>query len=598
MRLILLLLLFATYSLCAQDPRLAQQYFDDGEYEKASVLFKSLYQKTRGSEVYFNKYIDCLIHLKNYKESEEVIKNEIKIRPKDVQLYVVYGALLEIMGEDSKAEKQYEEALDKLTADVTSIHRLGNAFVNANRYDLALATYEKGERLMQPNVFFTYNLADLYRRKGDLSTMIKYYLEGLQNKTVQLNNVQSLLIAYLGPEQFSELQSQLYQKIEQFPENNLYGELLMWSFVQMKDYSGAMRQAKALDRKLNENGNRIYTLAMTAYLDNDYRTAIDGFNHLREKGPGGSFYHEACRQSLVCQRNMIVEKKNYQSADLFNLRKDYQKYKEEFGNNYLSAALIIEYAELEARYLNNISQAIELLEELVKSPYVEIHIKAKAKLDLADYYLITGERWESTLLYSQVDKDFSEDELGEMARFKNARLSYFAGDFEWAQEQFDILKRATSRLIANDAIDLSVFIMDNLNQDTTGASLLQFSSAELKLFQNQYDSALLILDGISFSDPEIRFLEDDVWYLQAQIFHQQRNTTAAIERYEMILEKHPEEIRADNALYALARIYDHEKEDLEKAKSYYEKLFLDYSSSILAVEARKRYRQLRGDKMQ
>lgn len=591
--------LFAFYSsLYAQDPRLAQQYFSDGEFEKAASLYQSLYQKSPNNDSYFNKYLDCLMALKQYDESEELVKKEISKRPKEIQLYVSYGNLLTRRNQEDKAEKQFELAIDKLPADVSAIHRLGNAFIQITKYNLAIKTYEKGEKLMNPQVYFTYNLADLYRRKGDLSTMMKYFLDGLENGTVNMQGVSSLLITYLSTEQYKVLQTLIYQKLDRNPESIPLAELLQWSFIQVKDYSNALRQAKALDRKLNENGQRVYTIAVASASDNDLRTAIDGYNFIKAKGPSGSFYHEACRQVLFCSRQLIIEKNDYKQADLVQLEADYQKYKEEFGSNYLSAPLIIEYAELEARYLNNLEKAIELLLTLVKNNQIEARLKARAKLDLGDYYLIIGERWEATLLYSQVDKDFKEDELGEMARYKNARLSYFAADFEWAQEQFDILKRATSRLISNDAIDLSVFILDNLNQDTTGESLSMYSKAELKVFQNQYDSALYILDQIPFTNPEIKFLEDDVLFLQAKIYNHLKQTDVAIKKYELILEKHKEEIRADNSLYELAKIYDNQLNDKEKAKELYEKLFLDFSNSVLAVEARKRFRILRGDKVQ
>ncbi|MBK9722801.1 MAG: tetratricopeptide repeat protein [Saprospiraceae bacterium] len=598
MRKLLFLLCFYSSLIYSQDPRLAQQYYNDGEYEKAATLYQSMYQKNPNNDNFFNRYVDCLMALKQFSECEDIVRKEINRKPKEVQLYVTYGNLLIRRNDPDKAEKQFLDAVDKLTADVSIIHRLANAFIQITRYDLAIKTYEKGEKLMKSQTFFTYNLADLYRRKGDLETMMKYFLDGLENQSVQVQGIQNLLIAYLTPEQYKILQAQIYQRLDKNPESIPFAELLMWSLVQVKEYGNAFRQAKALDRKLNENGNRIFNLAMAAAADNDLHTAIDALNYIREKGVSGSFYHEACRQVLALRRQLIIERNDYKQADLVALETDYQKYKDEFGKNYLSAPLVIEYAELEARYLNNLDKAINLLLELVKSNFVEPHTKAKAKLDLGDYYLITGERWEATLLYSQVDKDFKEDELGELARFKNARLSYFAGDFQWAQEQFDILKRATSRLISNDAIDLSVFIQDNLNQDTTGESLSMYSQAELKVFQNQYDSALYKLNQIPFTDPEIKFLEDDVWFLEAKIYNHKKQTEAAIKKYELILEKHKEEIRADNALYELAQIYDYQLNNKEKAKELYEKLFMEFSNSVLAVEARKRFRILRGDKLQ
>jgi len=303
------------------------------------------------------------------------------------------------------------------------------------------------------------------------------------------------------------------------------------------------------------------------------------------------------RQTLFCRRKIIVENKNYSVQDLIDLEKDYDQFKNEFSQNRYAADILIEYAELEARYLNNIGKAIDILKAVIQNPVVDQRTKARAKLDLGDYYLISGERWESTLLYSQVDKDFLEDEIGELARYKNARLSYFAGDFNWAQEQFDILKQATSRLISNDAIDMSVFILDNINQDTLGLALSQYSKAELKVFQNQYQEALQLLDSILVQYPK-NSLEDDVFYLQAKIYNHLQLRDSAISRYNLILKDHKEEIRADNALYEMAQIYDFQLSEKTKAMELYEKLFTEFSGSTLAVEARQRFRKLRGDTVQ
>ena len=149
-------------------------------------------------------------------------------------------------------------------------------------------------------------------------------------------------------------------------------------------------------------------------------------------------------------------------------------------------------AELEALYLNDLDKAIAVLNELIQIIGVNRYILNNAKLDLGDYYLMQGGIWESTLLYSQVDKDLKEAYLGELARFKNARLSYFNGDFEWAQAQFDILKASTSKLISNDAIDLSVFITDNLGLDSIALPMELYARAELLSFQIDLMSHLLL----------------------------------------------------------------------------------------------------------
>ncbi|HMW39607.1 MAG: tetratricopeptide repeat protein [Saprospiraceae bacterium] len=586
-----------SFLLSAQDARLATQYYTDGEFEKALVMFQQLYQKNPGNEYYFKFYLNCLQSLNKNDEAEELLKKEIQNRPKDCQLHILYANLLNKRNQTDKAEKQFKLAIEKLPPDVIVVHNVANSLIELSRFDQAIEVYEKGERTLKGIAHFNYQLADLYRRKGDVDKMLSYYLEALEDRSLNQLSLQNLLQAYLPKEKMTDLQSALFTRIEKKPDDVGLAELLQWSYIQNKDFTGALRQAKALDKRMNENGSRPMYIGNICTNEREYKTAIEAFNYVKTLGPSGPYYMEALRQTLFCRRKIIVENKNYSVQDLIDLEKDYDQFKNEFSQNRYAADILIEYAELEARYLNNIGKAIDILKAVIQNPVVDQRTKARAKLDLGDYYLISGERWESTLLYSQVDKDFLEDEIGELARYKNARLSYFAGDFNWAQEQFDILKQATSRLISNDAIDMSVFILDNINQDTLGLALSQYSKAELKVFQNQYQEALQLLDSILVQYPK-NSLEDDVFYLQAKIYNHLQLRDSAISRYNLILKDHKEEIRADNALYEMAQIYDFQLSEKTKAMELYEKLFTEFSGSTLAVEARQRFRKLRGDTVQ
>ncbi len=581
----------------AQDVRLAMQYYSDGEYEKAAVLFQQLYQKNPGNDYYFKNYLNTLQALNKFAESEALIKKEMQLRPKDCQLHIIYGNLLTKNNDPDKAEKQFRLAIEKLPADVILVHNLANNFIELAKYDQAIEVYEKGEKLLKGIAHFNYQLADLYRRKSDIKLMLAYYLLALEDGSVNQMSIQNLLQVYLPKEKLSEFQSMLFARLEKNPENISLVELLQWTYIQNKDFLNALRQSKALDKRLSENGSRPMYIANICANERDYKTAIDAYQYVKSLGPAGPYYMEALRQILNCRRKLVVENKSYTAQDLKDLEQDYDLFEQEYSNNRLSAEILIEFAELEARYLNNTTKAIDILNKLIHNPIIDQRIKAKAKLDLGDYYLITGERWEATLLYAQVDKDFLEDELGESARYKNARLSYFAGDFNWAQEQFDILKQATSRLISNDAIDMSVFILDNLNQDTLGLALSKYSKAELKVFQNQFHEALNNLDSILILYPK-NSLEDDVFYLQARIYNQLQMRDSAISKYNIILQNYKEEIRADNALYEMAQIYDYQLNDKEKAKFLYERLFTEFSGSTLAVDSRLRFRKLRGDDVQ
>ncbi len=377
----------------------------------------------------------------------------------------------------------------------------------------------------------------------------------------------------------------------------MFPELLAWVFIQRKDYRNALRQVKALDLRLNENGMRIFNLGEIATADKDYDAAILAYDYLvEEKGRTGPLYLDAKRQSLRVRRFRLVEGYTYTQEELKELEGLYQIFLEEFGYNKSTASIILELSELQALYLNDLDKAIELLDGMIAFPSVNPQVQARGKLSLADYYLMKGDIWESTLLYSQVDKAFKEDILGHEARFRNARLAYYNGDFQWAQAQFDVLKASTSKLIANDALDLSVFIMDNLGLDTTAQALQMYADAELLVFRNQFETAFAKMDVLLDSFPE-HSLQDDILYLKGNIYTKKREYEQAVLLYQEIIEKFPEDIRADNSLFALAELNDKFLDNKEQAMILYENLFIDYSNSTFAVEARKRFRHLRGDNL-
>lgn len=582
------LLIACTTILSGQDARLAEQYFQDGEYEKAGILFAKLLDQNKNQNYYFNRLTDCLIYQDKTAEAETLVKKQLKSFPDEAGNYVVYGNLLDKMGQPDAAAEQYKKAIDKLPNDRSKITSLAGNFINMSKFDFAIAAYEKGMKVFNDKNMFPYLLADMYRRKDDVPKMIEYYLISLDADPQRDVTIESIFQRTFQPSDYLELQKQLYAAIQGAPRAIHFAEMLQWAMLQSRDYLGALRQARALDKMLDENGSRIYQIGQIAKSANEWDAAVKAFEYItKEKGPQNSFYVEAKKDALACKRNKIKLSASPTTMDeLKVLEQDYESFIQEFGKNRASSVLIIEYAELVALHLNNIPKAIAILDELIHLPNIPRPAAAQAKLNLGDYYLVQGEIWEATLLYSQVDKAFKEDQLGEEARFRNARLTYFNGDFEWAQKQFDILKSATSRFISNDAIDLSVFILDNMAGDSVSVPLQYYAQAELLGFQNKHQAALEKLDSIVFLFPN-HDIVDDVLYLRAKIYSQLKQWDQAIPIYQTIIEKYKEGIRCDNALFELAEIYDFKLNEKEKAKSLYETLFMDFSNSTFAVEARK-----------
>ena len=593
---VLFFLLLALGTLYAQqDSRLADQYYLDGEYEKAAELYENLYRSSNRSDYYFSKYIECLLALEEYERCESIVEDQITATPDNVALYVTLGNVLERQNKFEEADAAFTRAIANLPADLGQVARLANAFLGLTKYDEAIETFEKGQILVNRPGLFSENLADLYRRKGDTEKMIENYLYSLHTNPQRLVSIQTTLQRFLQKEDYVLLQAQLYTMIQDYPEADYFPEMLAWVSIQQRDFRSALRQLKALDQRLEENGNRVFRLAQMAANARDFEVAVEAYEYIvSAKGPGSPFYLSAKEASLDCQRRNLVKNYDYSKDDLRGLEAQYEAFLNEIGRNKNTASIIADQARMEAFFINDLDKAIALLDEVIAFPGVPKDIYSKAKLDLADFQLMKGEIWEATLLYSQVDKDLKEEPLGEEARFRNARLAYYNGDFEWAQAQFDILKASTSKLISNDAIDMSVFIMDNLGLDSTAHPLASYAEAELLVFQNKFAEAQENLTILSNLYPD-HGLQDDILYLRAQILMKQRRYAEAALLYEEIFMKFPDEIRADNSLFALAGIYEEHLGDTTKALELYEKIFVEYSGSTFSIEARKRYRMLRGD---
>jgi TolA-binding protein len=221
----------------------------------------------------------------------------------------------------------------------------------------------------------------------------------------------------------------------------------------------------------------------------------------------------------------------------------------------------------------------------------------EAKTTLGDLYLLKGEPWEATLLYSQVEKSHPEAPLGYEAKLRNARLSYFAGDFKLAQSHLDILKEATTREIANDAMQLSLLIQENTAEDTLGTGLKAYAAVEELVFQNKLAEAKTSLDNLLRTYPG-HALTDDALYLKAQLQRRTGDPAGATATLKLLTDNPKYDVLSDDALFLLARIQEEDVKDKAQAQTLYQQLLTKYPGSIYVAEARKRFRRLRGDAVQ
>ena len=582
------------------DLELAEFYYNEGSYPQAKLYLDGIWKKNKTNAVY-QMYYATLLALDDFDTAEKVVKERLKRRHKNSRstALVDLGSLYLHFDKRDAALEAFMEALDNLQPGRPSAVSLANAFIKLDELDMALATYERAEKLGSTG--FEYELANLQGMRGDFEGMIDAYMALLSTKPNYLRTVQNSLnrnLRLTTTEDNRELvRISLLRAIQTYPDNTVYPELLVWHFNQIRDFASSVIHAKALDLRLQEQGVRLMELGNTAQANGDVDTALECYRYVAAKGPENPYYFTARNEVLQVRFDALTAEVPADLDAMAQLADEYAASLRDLGVRSETAMMVKDRAHLLAFYLQRADEGIEDLEALLANNDLNERVAAACKLTLGDIYVFEGLIWDASLLFSQIVLDFKDDPLGHEAKFRNARVSYYGGDFNWAQSQLNALKASTSKLISNDAIDLSLLITDNFNLDTLTLPMEMFARADLLRMQRKFDDARTTLDSLTTDFPG-HVLEDEVLMMSADMFLEQGRLDTAMTLYQEVVDLHFDDITGDDALWMLADLTHHRLNDEATAQTLYEKLLFDFPGSLHAVEARKRFRALRGDDLE
>ncbi len=599
MKKIVLSILFfiSVISLYAQqnnNEAIAAQFFQNGEYEKAASIYAKLFTQSENPG-YYDPYFTSLLRTRKYDEALQLARKMQKKYPQNYSYPVDVGRILLEQGEKEKADDLFNSLIKGLPQNEFAIRDLATNFYRAEAYDLSVKTFISGRRLLNDENAFVYDLISLYRYRKDKGMLIMEYLNLLESTPQVLMQAQNTLSNLLEDDaDYDLLKTALLRRIQKDPQNIAYTEFLTWLFIQQKEFDMAVRQTLALDKRLKEDGDRVFELSRLLSDNKAYDQTIEVLNYLIEKGENSRYYIPSKIDLLNIKTKMLTAGK-LEQKELLILEKDYEFLLNEFGRNTGTSYAIRQYAGLLAYYINDPQKAATELENLLKIPGLNPSIVAQTKLELGDIYILTGEVWDAALTYGQVEKQFSNEPAGQEAKFKNARLSYFQGDFLWAKAQLDVLKASTSQLYANDALNLRLLITDNLQNETDTNALEFYSRADLLIFKNQPQLALKTLDSLNAKYPASS-LDDDILMSRAKIHIKTNELEKAVSELQKIISNYAFDLWADDAIFMLADINETKLNQPAKAKDLYQKIITDFPGSLYVIEARKRFRNLRGDK--
>ena len=585
------------YAQDNSDIQIANEYFTKGDKDKALAMYETLVKRPENIPQIHENYLALMIDMGKFRDAENYVERLVKRYDDRMNYKLDLGFVYLRSGDEQKADRYFKNFIKTIAGDIYRVRTVSDYLVAHNLAEYAAFALLEARNSLHNSSLFTLELANLYRLQGKRDAMVDEYLNYVTQTPANIGYVKNLLQILLSkPEELESLEKLLYDRVQQNPQSEVFSDLLIWVNLQQKNFYGAFIQARAYDKRFKKESPKTLEIAQIALNNQDYDNADKSFTYVMKEYTNTENYLPA-RLGQIKSREAKVKRKYPVNRDSIRyLLTEYESFISKYPENTNAHEAQLNEAALFAYYLDEKDSAINKLNKLIQNQRASLYLKSKAKLELGDIYLLKEEPWESTLLYSQVERMQKDAPIGYEAKLKNAKLSYFKGEFALSQEHLDILKQATTREIANDAMDLSMRINENLGYDSTGAALKRYATIELLLQQNKTEEATKMLKG--FVDDQSNATSpmlDDFYWLEANLEMKQGHFEQSIAVLQKIVDNFGDDILSDDALFLQADIYQNQLKNKDKAMEIYHDFLTKFPGSVYVAEARKRYRLLRGD---
>ncbi len=577
------------------EEQLADEYFNEGEYEKALQIYLKLFKNKEETRLIF-KISNTYSALNQFPELHIFLDKTIK-KSANEPLFIALKALAYLQEKkENEALNLWNTLLQKLNKEEDFL-KIGNFLFKNRQLEWSEKFYLQGRKTLKSNSLFASELYENYAALGNYYQATLELMTLLCEKNIQPDIIKGKIAVLTNEKSADDIEKALLQSVNKYKDNLLVLDVLFDFYVQSENYDEAFAQIKQIDRILQDGNNRIFQYAKTLQNNQKYEQSNQVLDYILNRPQKSIFYLQALQEKAINYEHLIFENK---PIDLQKIRKAIQNYDEliqNYGKQSQTFDAIYRKANLCIFYLNDLNTALNDLENIENLPTLPLNQKSKVKLLIGDIFLLQNETAKAELKYNEVEKTNKDAQIGALAKFKQAMLFYYRGDFDMAKAFFKILKDNTSNDIANDAIDMFLLIQDNTGLDSTTEALSRFAKAQLLIYQKQYTSALSELDSLQLKFPN-HPLKDDIIWQKSQIAYNQNDIDKTLFFLDQILNHHSPGVYSDDALFLKAEIYDFLLKDPQKAMDFYLQLITDYPGSIYKVNARKRIRVLRGDKNQ
>lgn len=596
MKKYILLISFSIISTWAfsqkKDIALADEYFAVSDYKKAVDVYSRYILKIEFQGYIYENYRVCEVELENYNSLSKTLKKITKKNPENY-LYLVdlievekFALLTKDYNKDYKRLYNIVKDASYEFYQVAQQLKKRKMYIELSKLIIAVRKHRKDSLL------YIEELIAVYVTTGNSEKLINEALFYLRSDPSQLEKIENLFQSYFKEKDYSLLEVRLYQLIAQ-ESHYSYRELLVWYHLQQKDFYEAFVQQRAIDISKQERGYGLFNIAQIAIANNNYQNAINILEYICETYTHQEIYVKAKKTLIEIKQIQLESNFPVDISHINQLLVDYNELLISAHNQDEKAQIQQNQAKIYAFYLHDNQKSLELLTKITNTPGISRNRQANAWLLLGDVYLFDNQIGEASLTYFNVENKWKNSTYAEMAKYKNAQLYFYSGEFDLSQSMLDILKRATSRAISNDAIDLSIFIKANSGLDTSYDALQLYADADLLFYQKKFDSALHTFDDLLTKFPN-HSLTDEIYWAKSKVYTAIKQDDKQLEVLKLLVDQYGDDIWADDAVFVIAEILE-KKRDRESAMLYYKSILIDYQGSIYTENARLAYRRLRGD---
>lgn len=573
------------------EPELADKYYRDAEYENALQLYEKLQKREPENRTFNLRITDCHEKLGQYAEAVSFMEKTTKRNPTEHIYAFVLADAYRLLGEFKKAENTENETITKHLRTEADFMETGVWLTESGKNELALRAYQQGRKTLRSKYVFGDEIGHLYKLMGEYTLATQEYLEQYYLNPQLIGTIKTSILTLVHDRSKGAVEKVLLEAVNKNGKDMGLRTMVFEFYVLSGNFYEALVQCKSIDKVNHEDGNRVFQYALTLRNNKEYKLSNKALDYVIESHEGSPYYMKAFQEKAV---NGELQAFSTLPVDTTGIREAVNAYDAlfaQFGRRPIFFDAMYRKAKLLAFYLFDLEAALEELDQATLQQLKPQEL-AQVNLLIGDVLLMQKEYNRAKLKYNEVAESWKEGQIGAEAKYKQGRLSYYKGDFEYSKARLQTIKDNTSNDISNDAIQLFLLIQDNLGLDTTTYPLQRFAQAQLMIYQRDFAPALELLDSIAFAFPS-NTLADELLWEKANIYLQQRNIDKALALLDKIITDHGKDIYGDDALYTKAKIYDYTFKDKAKAMQLYIEFLKTYSGSLFIVEVRNRIRELR-----